>query len=142
MNDAADTGLLRRHKIDVSVFYRMADAGLLRDDDRVELIDGEIIDMPPIRDAHSGTVALLTRTLVMACGERAIVNVQNPMRLDRYNEPVPDFLVLRPREDFYRRGHPRPDDVLLLIEVADSATAYDRRIKSKLYARHGVRELW
>ena len=141
MDDAAVA--LTRHKLDVDAFYRMAEAGILAQDDRVELIDGELIDMRPIGTDHAATVNGLTRTLVMACGTQAIVRVQNPIRLDRFNEPQPDVAVVRPRADNYRSGgHPTAPDVLLLAEVADSSLRFDREVKLPLYARFGITELW
>ena len=139
-----DTDLvLTRHRLNVDDYHRMAETGILGEDDRVELIDGELIDMAPIGQDHAGTVDVLTRALVMACGERAIVRVRNPLRLDRLNEPQPDVAILRPREDFYRRGEPPgPADVLLVVEVADSSLRYDRRVKLPLYARAGIGEVW
>ena len=132
-----------RHKLDVDDYHRMGETGILGGDDRVELIDGDVIDMAPIGQDHAGTVDVLTRALVMACGERAIVRVQNPLRLDRLNELQPDVAILRPREDFYRRGDPPgPADVLLVVEVADSSLRYDRRVKLPLYARAGIGEVW
>lgn len=134
--------LLARHRLDVDDYYRMADAGILGPDERVELIDGEIIDMAPIGIAHASVVGRITRALVMACGDRAHVWVQNPIRLDEFNQPQPDFAVLRPRADFYAAQHPGPADVLLLVEVADSSLRYDREVKLPIYARAGIPEVW
>ena len=141
MDDAAD--LPTRHRLDVDDYHRMVDAGILGKEDRVELIDGEIIDMAPIGQGHAAVVGGLTRSLVMACGDKAIVWVQNPIRLDRRSEPQPDFAILRPRADFYAAGkRPGPSDVLLLVEVADSSLRYDLTVKLPLYARAGIAELW
>ena len=140
MNETAV--LLTRHKLDVDAFYRMAEAGILGEDERVELVGGELIDMAPIGTDHSGTVDWFTRALIMACGDQAIVRVQGPVRLDRFNELVPDFAVLKPREDYYRTAHPGPGDVLALIEVAKSSLRYDRKVKLPLYARFGIAEYW
>ena len=132
-----------RHKLNVDDYHRMAEAGILGEDDRVELIDGELIDMAPIGQSHAGVVNALTHALVMAVAGRAIVSVQNPLRLNRLNEPQPDFVILRPREDFYQLGaRPGPDDVLVMIEVADSSLRYDRAVKLPLYARAGIGEVW
>ncbi len=132
-----------RHKLDVDDYCRMADAGILGEDDRVELIDGQIIDMAPIGQGHAASVNGLNRALVLACGDQAIVSPQNPVRLDRLNEPQPDFAVLRLRPDFYATGdRPGPADVLLLVEIADSSLRYDRTVKLPLYARAGVAEVW
>ncbi len=132
-----------RRKLNVDEYYRMADAGILGEDDRVELIDGELIDMAPIGMDHAATVNGLNHALVMACSGKAIVSVQNPVRLDRFNEPQPDFAVSRLRADNYRlHGHPGPADVLLLVEVADSSLRFDKKVKLPLYARAGIGEVW
>ncbi len=132
-----------RHRFDIDDYYRMADAGILSGEDRVELIEGEIVDMAPIGSAHGGTTTFLTSLVarLVADGE-VLASVQNPLRLDRHNEPQPDLMLLRPRADFYRSSHPTAADVLLLVEVADSSLAYDRGPKLALYARHGVPEVW
>ena len=143
-----ETGLLTRNPwvarraLTVSDYHRMGEVGILTDRDRVELIEGELIAMSPIGSEHAGTVNALTRRLVQAVGERGVVAVQNPVQLDDLSEPQPDFAVLRPRPDDYRRATPRPNEVLLLIEVADSSLAYDRNVKRSLYARHGIPEFW
>src|SRR4051812_9665607 len=124
-----------RHKLDVDVFYRMADAGIFGEDDRIELIDGELIDMAPIGTDHASSSTGLNRALVLACGDRAIVSAGNPLRLDRFNEPQPDFLVLRLRGDNYRTAHPGAADTLLAVELADSSLRFDRNVKLPLYAR-------
>ena len=137
-----DGGLLVRHKLTVADIYRMLDAGILSEDDRVELIEGELLDMAPIGSDHATTVDRFTEALVLACAGRAIVRVQNPVRLDDLNEPQPDFAILRPRPQGYRAGHPGPADVLLLIEVADSTLRFDRKVKLPLYVRFGIPEVW
>ncbi|MSP03311.1 MAG: Uma2 family endonuclease [Acetobacteraceae bacterium] len=131
-----------RRALTVAEYHRMGEAGILTKDDRVELIEGQLIAMSPIGSAHSGTVNTLTRLLVQVVGDRGVVAVQNPVQLDDRNEPQPDFSVLKPREDDYSLATPRPADVLLLIEVADSSLAYDRGFKKSLYAQHGVAEFW
>ncbi len=131
-----------RRPITVTEYHRMGEVGILGKSDRVELIEGELIAMSPIGSYHQGTVNQLTYSLVQAVGERAIVAVQGPVRLDDFSEPEPDFALLRPRPDFYRDRHPLASDVLLLIEVADTSLNYDRAVKRTLYARHGISELW
>jgi len=131
-----------RRVLTVAEYHRMAEAGILTERDRVELIEGELIAMSPIGSEHSGTVNALNRTLVRAVGDRAIVAVQNPVQLDDLSEPEPDFALLKPRDDDYRRATPRPHEVLLIIEVADTSLAYDRAVKRSLYARHGIPEFW
>jgi Uma2 family endonuclease len=126
----------------VSEYYRMAGAGILHEDDRVELIEGKVIEMAAIGSRHASTVKRLNALLQVLSPDRAIVGVQDAVRLDEYSEPQPDLSLLRPRLDFYREGHPKPDDVFLLIEVADSSSDYDHQIKLPLYARAGIVEVW
>lgn len=132
----------QKHLINVDEYYRMAEVGLLAPDARVELIEGEIIDMPPIGLDHAGVVNLLTHLFVRAVDARAVVQPQAGVRLDLRSEPQPDLAILAPRSDFYRGKHPAPEDVLLLVEVSDSTLRYDRDVKVPLYARHGIAELW
>ena len=137
-----NTPLLTRHRLTVADYYRMAEAGVLAPDARVELIEGEIIDMAPIGTRHAAAVMRLNRLACAACGDGAIVSVQSPLRLGDLSEPEPDLMLLKPRADFYADAHPAAADVLLLIEVADTSARYDREIKLPLYARHGVSEVW
>ena len=123
-------------------YHRMVDAGILSEDDRVELIHGEIIAMSPIGPRHSAAVLRGTQALVRLVGDRAIVGVQGSVRLDEYDEPQPDLYLLRPKEDFYASGHAGPKDILLIVEVADSSLEYDQSIKLGLYAETGVPEYW
>jgi Uma2 family endonuclease len=132
----------RRHRLTVADYYRMGEVGILAPDARVELIDGEIIDMAPPSSAHAATVHYLTEVFVRAVEGRATVLAQNPVRLSKYSEPQPDVALLRRRDDFYREGHPQPDDVLLIVEIATSSLRFDRRTKVRLYARHGIPEMW
>jgi Uma2 family endonuclease len=132
-----------RHRLDVGAYYKMAEAGILTNAHRVELIDGEIIDMNPIGSPHAALVKRLNRLFARAAAEgMVLVGVQDPLRLDPYNEPEPDLMVLRPRADDYQANHPGAADVLLLIEVSDSSLAYDRGTKLALYARFSVPEVW
>ncbi len=126
----------------VDDYYRMADAGILAEDDPVELIEGEIIRMSPPGSPHASRVNRLNRLLTPKLSEKAIVAVQNPVHLNDLSEPEPDLAVLRPREDFYDERHPTPEDVLLLIEVSRSSLEYDHKVKLPLYARHGIPEFW
>jgi Uma2 family endonuclease len=132
----------RRHRLTVADYYLMAEVGILAPDARVELIDGEIIDMAPPGSLHAATVHRLNRILVHAAGEGALVLVQNPVRLSELSEPQPDLALLRSREDFYSQNHPGPADVLLVVEVADSSLRFDRDTKVSLYAAHGIPEVW
>lgn len=142
MGNAESSAVLQRHRLTVDEYYRMARAGVFAPDARVELIEGEVIDMAPIGTRHASAVKKLNALLSAATPGRAIVAVQDPLRLSDASEPEPDLMLLRPRADFYSQAHPVPADVLLLIEVSDSTSAYDRGIKVDLYARHGVTEVW
>ena len=119
-----------RRRLDVDVYYKMAEAGILTDPRHVELIDGELIDMAAIGSPHAAVTNRLARLFARALrDEAALVNVQSPLRLDPYNEPQPDVMFLRPRADDYRTSHPSAADVLLLVEVSETSLAYDRGIK-------------
>jgi Uma2 family endonuclease len=130
------------YRFSVEQYYRMAEVGLLAPDARVELIEGEICDMPPIGYRHSATVAWLHWQLTKAIGDRAWVVNQYPLRLSRHSEPQPDLMVLRSRRGYYRDAHPTARDALLVVEVCDSSWLYDREIKMPLYASYGVQEAW
>ena len=130
---------LPRRRLDVHDYHRMGEAGILTETDRVELIDGEIIEMAPIGDPHVDLVIVLTGRLSAAIGPRAEVSVQNPLRLDDLTEPQPDLAVLGLAR---RRGVPLAADALIVIEVAESSLAYDRDTKVPRFARAGVAETW
>jgi len=133
---------MRKRPLSVSEYHLMGEVGIFAPGERVELIEGEIIDMPPIGSTHSGIVDHMTRLLVQAVCDKAIVRVQNPVVLSDLSEPEPDFALLKPRNNFYKDATPSARDVLLLIEVSDSTLRYDRDIKAPLYARHGIPETW
>jgi Uma2 family endonuclease len=133
---------LKRHRMKADDYQRLGSIGVLPPDLRVELIDGEIIEMAPIGSRHWAMVNRIAKLLEQAAGARAIVSSQSSFRLDDYSEPEPDLALFRRRDDFYAGALPTPADALLLIEVADSSARYDRLIKLPLYARQGVPELW
>ena len=135
-------GWPRKHRITVDEYYRMAEVGVLAPDARVELIEGEIIDMAPMGSDHASVVEQLTALLVDAVRGQALVRPQTPVRLSRSTEPEPDFALLKPRPDHYRNAHPAGADVLLVIEVSDSSLRYDLDVKVPLYAKHEVPEVW
>jgi len=126
----------------VDEYYRMAQAGILGEDDRVELLDGEIVRITPIGSRHSACVDRLVRKFTEIPEERAIVRVQNPLRLSQHSEPQPDLCLVRPRPDYYSSAHPRPGDAFLVVEVAETSFESDRDLKIPLYARAGVPEVW
>lgn len=131
-----------RHRFSVADFHRLGETGVLAPDSRVELIEGDLIDMAPIGHRHAGIVNRLTRLFAPAVGERAIVSIQNPLRLDERSEVYPDLMILQFRPDCYGDGSPGAHEVLLLIEVGDSTLREDRKLKLPLYARHGIVEVW
>jgi Uma2 family endonuclease len=132
----------QRHRISVHDYHRLAEIGVLAPDARVELIEGEIIDMAPNGRDHQSIVDQLVRSLFRAAGDNAIVRVQGSIRLSEWSEPQPDVVLLEPRADFYRSEFALGTDTLLVIEVSDSTLRYDRDVKVPLYARHGVPEVW
>jgi Uma2 family endonuclease len=115
------------YRFTVDDFHRMGEAGIFSEDDRVELLDGEIIEMTPIGSRHAACVDRLNRLLTSRLGTAAIVRIQSPVRLDDRSEPQPDITVLQSRTDFYEQAHPGPQDILLLIEVMDRSGELDRR---------------
>jgi Uma2 family endonuclease len=131
-----------RYRLTVDDYHAMAEAGILKREQRVELIEGDVIEMSPIGSGHSAVVGRLNKRLVLSVGDRALVWIQCSVRLSRHSEPQPDALILRPREDDYEQSLPTPDDVIVLVEVADSSLGYDRSTKLPLYARHGIEEVW
>ena len=141
MGVSADSWIKRR-QITVDEYYRMGEAGLIAPDERVELIEGEIIDMAPIGSDHASFVNQLNALLAQAVSGKAILSVQNPIRLNNRSEPEPDFAILKFRDDYYRKQHPTPADTLLIVEVSNTSERYDREIKLPLYARHAVPEVW
>lgn len=130
------------HLVTTQEFLRMGDAGVLDPQARVELMEGEMIDMPPIAPPHAGRTKRLTLLLIEAIGRRAIVSTQDPILLGDLSAPQPDVAVLKPRQDFYTTRHPQAEEVLLVIEIADSSARYDRERKLPLYARFGIPEAW
>ena len=120
----------------------LGEIGILHEDDRIELIDGEIVVMSPIGDRHGSCVDRLNHLFVGGVKGQAIVRVQGSFRLDTRSEPQPDIALLRPRDDFYARAHPAPDDILLLVEVANSSLEDDRKKAREKYAKRGIPELW
>lgn len=133
---------LTRKKFCTDEVYKMMEIGILPEESGWELINGEIIHRMTIGSKHASVVRRLEKYLERNFGDRAIVSVQDPIHIDKHNEPEPDIALLRPRDDFYADNHPTPEDVLLLIEVADSTVEYDREIKKSLYAEAGIVEFW
>jgi Uma2 family endonuclease len=139
---AAATPQPTRRRWTVAEYHRMGEVGLLSEDERVELIEGDIVEMSPIGSQHAGRVNFLVGVLAHRLFGKAVVAPQNPVVLGTHSEPEPDIAVLRWRDDFYEQDHPGPDDVLLIVEVSESTVRFDRRVKAPLYARHGIPEYW
>ena len=135
-------GVGKPRMFSVHDYYAMAEAGILTEDERVELINGEIIEMSPIGSRHASAVYALDYLMSDQFGQRALVAVQGPLRLGNHAEPEPDVMILRWRDDFYASAHPGPEDVLLLIEVSDTTLDSDRNEKLPLYANAGIPETW
>ena len=133
---------VQRYRFTVDRYHGMGKAGVFSSDCRVELVNGEIFEMSPIDPWRSGVVNWLTHHFVTGLGGRAVVHVQNPTIVDRRSESQPDLMLLVPREDFYRSAHPTPENALLVVEVANTSLAHDRRRKLLLYATTGVSEVW
>jgi Uma2 family endonuclease len=133
---------IAKHLFTVEQYERMIETGILTKYDRVELIEGEIVEMSPIGSGHASCVASLTSLLGEKLARRAIVWGQSPVRLGDSSEPQPDISLLKWRDDFYGHSLPTPGDVLLLVEVSDATLKYDRQVKMPLYAREGIEELW
>jgi len=133
---------LLRRKFTVEQYHKMAESGILTENDRVELIQGEVIEMSPVGRRHASCVARLTRLFTLRLGETAIVWPQNPIELDDTSEPQPDLTLLQPRPDFYESGHPQPEDIFLIVEVADTTAKFDRGVKIPLYAKDNIAEVW
>jgi Uma2 family endonuclease len=132
----------RRHAVTAEEYLRMGEAGVFAPDARLELIDGEILEMAPIGSPHASTVNALNKQLVLLASDAAIVSVQNPVILGERSVPQPDLALLAPRADNYASGHPRVSDVYLVVEVADATLRFDLGTKVPLYARSGIREVW
>ena len=128
--------------ISIDEYHRMAADGLFSEDDRVELIEGEIVEMTPIGDRHALGVLRLNLFFHRGFLNRGLISPQNPLRFGGWSEPQPDVAVLAWRDDLYAYAAPASQDVLLLVEVADSTIGYDRKIKMPLYAKHGIGESW
>src|SRR5437870_3088480 len=132
-----------RRRFTVDEYHKMGEAGILDEDDRVELLDGEIVQMSPINVPHAVCVDRLNMLFAPALVGRGIVRVQAPIYIDEINEPQPDVILLKLADYLSRQPqHPGPDDILLLIEVADSTVGADRRQKMPRYARAGIAEVW
>ncbi len=131
-----------KYQINAQDYYRIGRTQLFSEAARMELIEGEIVRMVPIGSGHAGHVNWLLRLFTQLSEEKTILSVQGPIRLDDYSEPVPDLVLLKPRLDYYKKSHPKPEDVYLIVEVSDTTIYFDRNVKRRLYARHNIPEFW
>lgn len=131
-----------RRRFTVEEYHQIAKAGILSEDDRVELMEGEIVEMIPISSRHAACVDCLNHLISHSLGEAVTVRVQSPIHLTEHSEPQPDLALLKHRYDFYADKHPGPEDVLLVVEVAETSQEYDREVKIPHYAQAGIPEAW
>jgi len=136
------TPVLNPVKFTVEQYHLMYEAGIFGDEDRYELINGEIITMSPIGRKHGAYVNRLVAAFTQKLGDRIVLSVQNSILLADRSQPQPDLAILKYRDDFYEEALPIPADILLIIEVADSSLEYDRDVKAPLYAAAGIPEMW
>lgn len=137
-----DAPAIIRKRFTIAEYEQIAATGIFNEDERFELIQGEIVQMAAMGPQHATCVDLLYQRLVQLVGDRAYVRGQNPVRLSQNSQPQPDIAIVQRRDDFYIHGHPEPEDVLLLIEMSESSLAYDRDVKLPLYTRAGIVEVW
>ena len=133
---------VRIRPITVAEYHRMLEVGILYDREPVELLDGQLIAMPPEGPPHVSAVMALNELFVQRFAGRAMLRPGNPVTLDDTSEPQPDFTLVHRHDDWYKSGHPGPADVFLVVEVSMSSLAYDRGRKLRAYARNGIPELW
>ena len=138
----SSSNILHRHRLTLTQYHKMGESGIFGVGERVELIEGELIDMAPIKSWHAGTLELLREMIREAWRGPALVFSQNPLTLSEHSEPEPDIMVLRHRADYYRESHPSAEDVLLVVELSDTTLRYDREVKIPLYARYGIPQVW
>lgn len=131
-----------KKRFTVDEYHRMGEAGIFGPEERVELIDGEILEMSPIGQRHAARVARANALFVRVFGDRAVINPQNPVQLSDWTEPQPDIVVLKPRADFYERQRPMPGDVLFVLEVSDTTLRFDLKIKVPHFAAASIPEVW
>ena len=133
---------LMRKKFRTDEVYQMMEIGILPEESGWELIDGEIIHRMTIGSRHAGTIKRLGEMFRDLTRDKALISIQDPIHIDDYNEPEPDLALLKRRDDFYSQSHPRPSDILLIVEISDSTLSYDREIKKTIYAEAEIGEFW
>lgn len=136
-----DTDVIKK-RFTVDEYHRMGETGIFGPEDRLELIDGEILEMSPIGQRHASRVARANALFVRTFGDQAVVNPQNPLQLSDWTEPQPDIVILKPRPDFYEHQRPMPADVLFVMEVSDTTLRFDLKIKLTYFAAASIPEVW
>jgi Uma2 family endonuclease len=136
-----DTAIALR-RLSVQDYHRMMESGILRPDERVELLEGQILQMAAKGTAHSAAVSRIENGFRTRLGSAVLLRFQDPIRLNDYSEPEPDVAVVRPDPLYYEDHHPTPSEVFLLIEVSDSTLKFDLEAKAPAYARSGITEYW
>lgn len=131
-----------RHRFTVEDYHCMIEAGILDEDDRAELLGGEVFEKMPMGSKHAGCITRLTQFLPAHLAGQALLRVQLPVTIPDFDEPEPDVLLARPRQDAYSESHPVPTDVLMIIEISDTSLAFDRTVKLAIYAQAGIPEYW
>jgi Uma2 family endonuclease len=131
-----------RKKFTIAQYHRTIETAILTDRDRVELIEGEIIEKSPVGRRHAACVDRLNEIFVLQVASEAIVRIQNPIKLSDNSEPQPDIALVRRQTNFYVTEHPQPKDIFLVVEVSDTTTDYDRQVKIPLYATEQISEAW
>lgn len=133
---------LERYPITTDLYHQMIAQGILTEDDKIELLEGELIKMSAVGPRHAACVERLSDYLKDELGKAVAIRHQNPVELNIYSEPEPDLAIIKRRKDYYIDAHPQPHDVLLLVEVADSTLKKDRGVKLSAYAKAGIGEYW
>lgn len=137
-----DVDTRQRYSFTLADYHKLIESGHLTREDRLELIRGELIIMPPIGPEHSFHTTRITNLLPLRLPPGLLLRMNEPISIPHHSEPQPDAAVVRSRTDGYRTGHPLPEDVLLIIEVADSSARFDTQVKAKLYGVAGIPEYW
>ena len=138
----ATSQAMQRRLFTVNDYHQMVVAGILSEDDRVELLNGEVVEMSPVSPSHVSVVNRLCRVFSRRCDDDVIVSIQNPIQLNEHWAPQPDLALLRARPDFYSLTLAQPEEVLLVVEVASSSAEKDRMVKEPAYANAGIVEYW
>jgi Uma2 family endonuclease len=134
--------MIRVKRFTLEEYHKLIDIGFLKEDDHIQLINGDLIEMVSKGRGHETCLRRLWKELPNMIGNRAILQSQSPVIIPPKSEPEPDFAIVKNRDDDYFLSHPQAEDVLLIIEVADSSIKYDQDVKIPLYAKAGISDYW